>query len=401
MHIVIIGDTYPPMKTSGAVMLKDLADAFKAQSHAVTVIVPSSSQKKPVHQEVLDGINILNVKAFKTKDVSNIQRAMAEFINPFMMWSKLKYHPLFVSSKFDLIVWYSPTIFWGTLVRRIKKNWNCKSYLILRDIFPDWAVDLKVIGRVNPAYYFFKLIARYQYEQADIIGLQSPNSKLYFVSKYRQLSNKARVLWNWVDINKIENDKCTIKIAKTKLAGKKIFVYAGNVGLAQGINTFLGLIAKFNSREDIGFLFVGRGTEMQALKKHISKNGNTNVLFFPEIPATQLKDLYSQCHVGLIVLDSRHNTHNIPGKFLSYMVAGLPVFGLVNKGNDLLDLVDSYSVGFLKSSLDDLLTIELANKFFDNLSDDLMISSRCEDLARKLFLCDVAANTITNQISEC
>ena len=65
-----------------------------------------------------------------------------------------------------------------------------------------------------------------------------------------------------------------------------------------------------------------------------------------------------------------------------------------DKGNDLLDLVDSYSVGFLKSSLDDLLTIELANKFFDNLSDDLMISSRCEDLARKLFLCDVAANTI-------
>ncbi|WP_211160137.1 hypothetical protein [Aromatoleum aromaticum] len=55
--------------------------------------------------------------------------------------------------------------------------------------------------------------------------------------------------------------------------------------------------------------------------------------------------MYAQCHVGVVALDRRHKTHNIPGKFLTYMQSGLPVLANINPGNDLVDLIDSEQVG--------------------------------------------------------
>ena len=132
------------------------------------------------------------------------------------------------------------------------------------------------------------------------------------------------------------------------MAGKKIAVYAGNVGIAQGKDALLSLVLALNSaNQDMGFLFVGRGSEMDDLKRKAQSEGVINILFFDEIPPQEIYSLYQQCDVGLMALDPRHKTHNIPGKFLSYMQAGIPVLGIVNPGNDLLTIIPKYKLGFL------------------------------------------------------
>lgn len=55
--------------------------------------------------------------------------------------------------------------------------------------------------------------------------------------------------------------------------------------------------------------------------------------------------LYAQCAVGIVALDPRHKSHNIPGKFLTYMQSGLPVLANINAGNDLAALIRHESVG--------------------------------------------------------
>ncbi|MDD2878988.1 MAG: hypothetical protein PHQ58_00995 [Rhodoferax sp.] len=47
----------------------------------------------------------------------------------------------------------------------------------------------------------------------------------------------------------------------------------------------------------------------------------------------------------MAALDPRHKTHNIPGKFLSYMQSGLPVLATINAGNDLADVIQTERVG--------------------------------------------------------
>ena len=88
----------------------------------------------------------------------------------------------------------------------------------------------------------------------------------------------------------------------------------------------------------MGFLFVGRGSDAQTLRTEARALGLTNVVFFDEIDPDEIPGLYAQCDIGLVSLDRRHKTHNIPGKFLSYMRSGLPVLASVNPGNDILKL---------------------------------------------------------------
>jgi len=395
MRIVLIADTYPPLRSSGAIQLRDLATEFVKQGHYPTVMVASPNAVNDWKIEMLDGVRIVRLKSPKTKDVNYVLRTLAEFLMPYLMLRNLRKSPL-AHETWDGVVWYSPSIFLGPLAKKLKKLSKCKGYLIIRDIFPEWAVDMGIMGRGLP-YYFFKWIANNQYFIADIIGVQTAGNLKYFGdSSINKNNQRTEVLHNWLACQ--PNQGCTIEIAKTRLAGRKIFVYAGNMGVAQGMDVIFELVKNLNTNSDIGFLFVGRGSDVKRLRDRALNLGLDNCIFLGEIDPIEIPGLYSQCHVGLVSLDARHKTHNIPGKFLSYMLHGLPVLANVNSGNDLVDLIKYEQVGRVctNSSLKSLstMTIELA----EAISSDHDMSHRCKRLAKKLFSPQIAVNQIISAL---
>ena len=125
------------------------------------------------------------------------------------------------------------------MIRALKKSHQLHSYLVLRDIFPEWAADLGIMRRGLP-YHFFKIIERFQYSVADTIGVQTPANLQYFNRNQSIASCHVEVLHNWLSAS--ESKECTISLSDCSLAGRKIFVYAGNMGKAQNIAPFLKLL---------------------------------------------------------------------------------------------------------------------------------------------------------------
>lgn len=359
------------------------------------MILPSADINENWEIKEISGVRVVRLKSPPLKDLNYVRRTINEFLMPFFMLHNLKKSPI-AKEKWEGIVWYSPSIFHGPLVNSIKKVSGCKGYLIIRDIFPDWALDMGLIGRGIP-FYFFSLIARYQYHVADIIGIQSKGNYLYFEKWKHKPSRKLEVLNNW--LNKPENNKCSIRINQTSLAERRIFVYAGNVGVAQGIDILLDLAIKLYSCRDIGFLFVGRGTETHRVRKFIKTMELNNVLCFEEIDPDEIQDLYSQCIAGIVSLDPRHKSHNIPGKFISYMQCGLPVLANVNKGNDLVSLILDENVGQVSdsNSIDDLL--KNLYKLLDQVDNDNLLPQRCRDLFERKFSSEIAINQIIKALT--
>jgi glycosyltransferase involved in cell wall biosynthesis len=257
--------------------------------------------------------------------------------------------------------------------------------LIIRDIFPEWAVDMGLMGRGLP-YKFFKAVANYQYSVADVIGIQTQGNLAYFADR---LNGRIEVLQNW--LADAPNVGCSIDVADGKLAGRTIFVYAGNMGVAQGISVLLDLAERLSSRTDIGFLFVGRGSDAQRLRSDADQRGLDNVAFHDEIDPTEISGLYAQCHIGIVALDPRHKTHNIPGKFLSYMQAGLPVLASINPGNDLENMILREGVGRVctDQSVDALaqMAVQMVNEVAPVLGsvDNAAVALRCKALSAQLF----------------
>jgi glycosyltransferase involved in cell wall biosynthesis len=390
MRIALIADTFPPLRTSGAVQLRDLSREFVRQGHAITVMLPTAGLGTPWLIEDMNGVQVLRLKAPRTKDIGYVRRTINEFLMPFLMLRNLRKSPL-ADVRWEGVVWYSPTIFLGPLANALKKSSACRSYLIIRDIFPEWAVDMGLLGRGLP-YRFFKTVERYQYSVADVIGVQTQGNAPYFADWVKQSGRRVEVLQNW--LAEAPDVGCSISVADSVLAGRKIFVYAGNMGVAQGMDILLDLAERLCDRSDVGFLFVGRGSDAQRLRGEAKARGLGNVMFHDEIDPSEIPGLYAQCHVGIVALDPRHKTHNIPGKFLTYMQAGLPVLASINPGNDLTGLIQSEGVGRVCTDQSVETLQRLAVELLDEVATDAGMTTRCRALSAKLFSPDAAVKQI-------
>lgn len=395
MRIALIADTFPPLRTSGAVQLRDLSREFVRQGHDLTVLLPSADLAKPWLLETLDGVKVLRLKAPRTKDIGYVRRTLGELLMPFAMRRHLRASPL-AGQTWEGVVWYAPSIFHGPLASALKKASGCKGYLIIRDIFPEWAVDMGLMGRGLP-YRFFDAVARYQYAVADVIGVQTPGNQTYFSKWLGKPGRQLEVLQNWLD--KPARQRCSIRLDQTPLAGRKVFVYAGNMGVAQGMDILLDLAACLQSRNDVGFVFVGRGSDAQRLRNEAQARGLSNVLFFDEIDPDEIPDLYAQCSVGLVALDARHKSHNIPGKFLTYMQSGLPVLASVNAGNDLADLIRTEQVGQVCESHQLHELERLAQSLLAQVDRDADLPGRCKALFDRQFSVGQAVRQIVAALS--
>ncbi len=137
---------------------------------------------------------------------------------PFAMLRNFRKSPL-AKEHLDGVVWYSPSIFHGPFVSALKRSSGCRSYLIIRDIFPEWAVDMGLMGRRLP-YRFFDAVARYQYSVADVIGVQAPGNLQYFGSGKERSGRQLEVLQNW--LGKPAQMRCSIRVEPPRVSWRPV-----------------------------------------------------------------------------------------------------------------------------------------------------------------------------------
>lgn len=191
MNLLLITSAFLPLRNSGALQLKDLTDQLVADGHLVTIIYPDPEISEYLKVERERGVVVVRTKAIKTKGANLIKRAFGEILNPYIALLVLNLSK-FSISKFDGIITYSPSIFLNPLVKKFKHSSNCYSYLILRDIFPDWAGKLGLIRENGIIYSYFSFVAYQHYREAKKIGVQSKGDLGYMKKKYRNFHINLR-----------------------------------------------------------------------------------------------------------------------------------------------------------------------------------------------------------------
>jgi glycosyltransferase involved in cell wall biosynthesis len=341
MRLALLVEYYPPSRASAAVQMSDLAAAFEREGHEITLFTTNAEQAEPTFTRE-NGVDVLRVPTRKVKGIGLARRALNEIFISLQLRRGARRCGVDVR-RFDAIVWYSPTIFLAPFVAWLKHRSGAPGYLILRDIFPQWALDAGVMRR-GPAYYFFRACELFQYSVADVIGVQSPANLEYFEHEARRRPRRLEVLYNWIDLARPEPAPVDV-IERHGLAGKRILVYGGNMGVAQDVDNLLRLAESLRGCEDIALLLVGSGSEVPRLKALIAERRLANVVLTDEVDGETFRAILRRSHAGLITLDRRLTTHNIPGKLLAYLEAGLPVIASVNPGNDLLAIIEASGAG--------------------------------------------------------
>ena len=341
MRVLLLVDSYLPSRKAQAKLIHDLGVEFRRQADEVVVLTSDDAITSSLELNYEDGLTIARVRTGQVKGARHFLRALREEMLSLRMWIAAR--QFLIARPCDLIVFYSPTIFFGALVRRLKRLWRCPAYLVLRDIFPKWALDAGLIRR-GLIFKFLRRRELQQYAIADIIGVQSPGNLDYFRDELPGQSYRLDVLHNWASLD--EGVLPNLHFRETLgLKDKVIFFYGGNIGLAQDMDNIVRLAEALRDDQRAFFLLAGEGSEVGRLKALTTEKRLTNLRIRPPLDQRQYLSLLSEVDVGLISLGRRLKTQNFPGKMLGYMYSSLPMLASLNPGNDLATLIDQHQAG--------------------------------------------------------
>ena len=344
--LLIVDDYLPHSKKIAAKMMHELAVQLHEKGHLVSVLTPYHNIKERYKISFMDGIEIIYFKSGKLKNISKVRRALNETLLSFNAFKNCR--KFFKLNTYDGIIYFSPSIFFGFLVSILKKIWKCNSYLILRDVFPQWAIDNGLIKNRSLVHIYFNFFERLNYKSANRIGVMSNSNLKYFRKRFEYI-NKFEVLFNWSSISKKPKSKTKYR-RKFFLEDKVVFFYGGNIGFAQQIINLIYLAKGLLSRDDIHFVFVGRGDEVNMLVNKIKNSKLSNITYIPPVNQDEYLEMLNEFDVGLFSLHPNHKTHNFPGKLLGYMNYEKPILGCVNSGNDLKVVINKNKAGLVSDT---------------------------------------------------
>ena len=391
MRILILVDCYFPSTKSCAKLVHDLAVELSRQSHDVVLLAPVDEADRPMTVTQTEGFTLVRVRTGAIKGMPLPLRALRELAMPHMLWHATE--ELLRARPIDLVIYYSPSIFLAPLVRRVKRLWHCPAYLVLRDIFPKWARDCGVL-REGPVYRFFQREAIRQYDQADVIGVESGGNVRYFEREFPGKGYQVEVLNNWATLDEgiIESGNHRARLG---LEGKIVFFYGGNMGVAQGMDGIVHLMRAMRDDPRVSFVLVGEGCEVPRIREVIDGEGLRNVVLLPPEEPRAYLSLLSEADVGVVSLARNLTTHNVPGKALPYMYFSLPILASLNPGNDLLADLNASEAGFSVETGDHDGLVAAARK----LAGDESMRQRMGANARRLLEARFSAAAAAHQIT--
>ena len=390
VKVCIIVDDYMPSSTKvTAKMMHELSVEFVRQGSNVTVVTPDPTLANAQEISQLDGVTVCRFRTGKIKNSPKHVRLVNEMLLSFKAWKTYKTY--FKENPHDLIVFWSPSIFWSGLVKRLKELWRAPSYMLLRDFFPQWVIDSGILREQSLVVKFLRFFEKINYQCADMIALQSPKNIEWF-STVNRTDTPLDLLYNWASDNPIV-EKGNQYRKRYGLEDKVVFFYGGNVGHAQDMANIVRLAQSMLIEKKSHFVIVGKGDEFELIQQAIEDAGLSNMTLLPPVPQNEYSLMLSEFDVGLFSLHRDHVTHNFPGKLLAYMNQGIPILGSVNVGNDLKGVIESAQAGFVTVNGEDDLLYENACKLMDESLHQAM-GRNAKQLLRDVFSVETAVDTI-------
>lgn len=329
----------------------DLMKEFVDNNHNVYIISPIEKRKNVATKIIKkDNYQILKLQIGNVQKTNMVEKGISTLLleNEFVKGIK----QYFSKVKFDLVIYSTPPITLRKAVDFVKRRDNAVSYLLLKDIFPQNAVDLGIItkkGFKKLIYSYFRYKEINLYKISDYIGCMS-QANVEFITKNNKsiIENKViEICPNTITPSPpIKNDKNRIRKKYEIPTNKTVFIYGGNLGKPQGIDFLIDCINANKNNEKVYFVIVGSGTEYQKLRDFFNINKLTNIKLISQLPKTEYELLASSCDVGLIFLDYRFSIPNFPSRILSYMQASMPILAATDTSTDMGKIIEEGNFGF-------------------------------------------------------
>ncbi len=329
----------------------DLMRRFVKDGHDVYIVVPFERQTgKKTEMYESGGSHILGVRTLNIQKTNVIEKGIGTLLIENQYMAAIKKH--FKDIQFDLILYSTPPITFNKVIKWAKQKYKAKAYLLLKDIFPQNAVDLGMFSKKSLVYRMFRKKEERLYELSDYIGCMSPANCRYVIDNNPKVDPSiVEVCPNSIEL--IEKGSADVEAIKKKYdipSNKVLSIYGGNLGKPQGIDFLIECIASNEKRDNSYFMIVGSGTEFGKLKLWFEQNQPKNAKLSSSLPKADYDVLIRSADIGLIFLDRRFTIPNYPSRLLAYLENKIPIMMAVDVNTDIGTIAETNGYGFWAES---------------------------------------------------
>lgn len=337
----------------------DLLDEFIRKGHTVTIVSPCEKKYgKPTHTLTKPNMTVLRVRTGNLFQVGMIRKGISQVL---LSWQYARAIRKYCGdTKFDLILYSTPPITLAGVVKREKKRNKAKTYLLLKDIFPQNAIDIGVLrtrGIKGIIYRRFRKQEKALYHISDRIGCMSPANVNYVRIHNPEVEpTKVEECPNSVvptDQSLGVQEKRKVREKYGLPVDKTLFVYGGNLGRPQDIPFIIKCLQNVADVAEAHFLIVGGGTEYGKLQAYAEVTKQRNFTLMSQLPKEEYDRLAAAGDVGMLFLDHRFTIPNFPSRMLSYMQAKLPIYAVTDEASDAGEIAEKADFGWRSSSADE------------------------------------------------
>lgn len=329
----------------------DLMQRFILGGHKPYIVTPRE-KKTGEKTQCLDfgDYCILKVRVGNLSNVSLIEKGISTVTIENCFKRAIDKH--LGSVDFDLILYSTPPITFSGVVRKMKKKCNAVTYLMLKDIFPQNAVDIGMFSKNGPIYKYFRSKEKSLYAISDYIGCMSEANVRFLCENNIGLDkDKIEICPNSITVphvpTKVSKEEKSVVRKKYNIPqDKTVFLYGGNLGKPQGIDFLIDCLKCERENEKAFFVIIGSGSEHGKLEEYLKQSRQGNLIVLNALPKTEYDKLTSCCDVGMIFLDYRFTIPNFPSRVLSYMQAAMPVLCVTDEASDIGDEAEIGHFGF-------------------------------------------------------
>ena len=335
----------------------DLMRKFRDEGHEVYIVAPRERRLgENTHLYDANGVHFLGVKTLNLQKTNVIEKGVGQVLVAPLLKNAIKKH--LPKTHVDLILYSTPPITLMGVVKYLKKkNPKAVSYLMLKDIFPQNAVDIGMMSKTgikSILYWHFRRQEKELYKVSDYIGCMSVANVAYVLKHNPEIpADRVEVAPNSIElIEKVlesGQEKAERYYMRKKYdlpTNKPIFIYGGNLGKPQGIPFLIECLNANSNRNDCHFVVIGNGTEFHKLEAWYERNKRENVTLMQHLPKEEYDTLVRSCDVGLIFLDHRFTIPNYPSRLLSYLENKMPVLCATDPNTDIGPIAEANGYGY-------------------------------------------------------
>jgi len=334
----------------------DLMREFIRRGNNVFIASPTERRfGKQTHLIEQSNCQILKIHTLNIQKTNIIEKGIGTLLLEWQFDKAIKKY--WGDVNFDLVLYATPPITFNKVIAGIKRRCGARSYLMLKDIFPQNAVDLGMMKESGLLHKMFRKKEERLYEISDKIGCMSPANIQYVIDHNPSVNpDKVELCPNAIEV--LDCPKPTLAERSELLqklnipVDKTLFIYGGNLGKPQGLDFLLQVIEANESRDNSHIVVVGSGTEYPRIAQWFATYQPQNATLLAGLPKDEYDKFARCCHVGLILLDPRFTIPNFPSRLLSYLENSMPVLFATDPNTDIGRIAETNGFGYWSLSGD-------------------------------------------------